>query len=137
MKAVARFISQWWPSLIVLAVIIYGTWVPKPIDPDNIPAIPGIDKIIHAIMMGGFTGSILFDFRRSGRTLTRRPIVVTAVAVALFSIADEVIQGLLPIGRPSDPLDLLADWGGILIAVFTAPPAVNACFRSRRQRQQP
>lgn len=127
-RNILAFFRAWWPSMIVVAVILYATWVPKPIDPDDIPPIPGIDKIIHAIMMGGLVGALLFDIRRQRRdiVLDRRLVLRVALAVAVFSVADEIIQGILPIGRPSDPLDLVADWVGVVFGVLLAPPAVNA-----------
>lgn len=114
--------------MIVVAVILYATWIPKPLDPDDIPPIPYFDKLVHAVMMGGFVGALLFDMRRSRRdiVLTSKLVLKVALAVAVFSVVDEVIQGLLPIGRPSDPLDLVADWVGVLLGALLAPPAVNA-----------
>lgn len=131
MKQTARFISHWWPSALVTAVIIYATWVPKPIDPADIPPIPHIDKLIHAVMMGGLLGALLFDWRRADRSrrLGLRTVIVFASAVAAFSVVDEIVQGLLPIGRPSDPLDLLADWAGVALSAWLSPPAVRACLR--------
>ena len=114
--------------MIVVAVILYATWVPKPLDPDDIPPIPEIDKIIHAVMMGGFVGALLFDIRRHRRdiVLSLRLVLKVALAVAVFSAVEEFVQGILPIGRPSDPLDLVADWIGVIFGALLAPPAVNA-----------
>lgn len=132
MKNILRF----WPTAIVLAVIIYATWVPHPLPDTDIPPIPHIDKLIHAVMMGGLAGAMMFDYHRADprrRPLTPRIIILfTAVAMG-FSVIDEVVQGLLPIGRPSDPLDLLADWAGCLVAAFAAPPAVRAVTKPRRR----
>lgn len=118
-------------------MIIYATWVPQPLEPETLPEIPGLDKVIHAVMTGGLLGALVFDTtrRQHWQPLSRRTMVWLALGAALFGIVDEVVQGLLPIGRPSDPLDLLADWAGVLVAYFAAPPAVNAIgrhFRSRR-----
>lgn len=86
-------------------------------------------------MFGGLTGALLFDIRRQRvgdnriyRSLTWRIVIVIACAVAAFAVVDEVIQGQLDIGRPSDPIDLLADWIGIIVAVFTAPPLLRKIF---------
>lgn len=128
-----KTLINWWPSAIVIAVIIYATWVPHPLPEEDIPLIPHIDKIIHAIMMGGLTGALMFDYYRSSsshRMTVRTVIFFTAIAMA-FSIVDETVQGLLPIGRPSDVVDLFADWLGCVVAAFTAPPAVRAVVRRR------
>lgn len=123
----SKFLKKWWPTCLVILVILYATWVPNPIDPHDIPPIPGIDKLIHAIMMGGLAGAILFDRRRADRKLRFTNHIVSRVflAVMIFSIIDEFIQGILPIDRPSDVYDLLADWGGAIIGCILAQPAVN------------
>ena len=123
--------------MLVVAVIIYATWVPKPVPDDSIPPIPHIDKLIHAVMFGGLAGALMFDYYRSkifrnGRPLlTWRAIIAFACGAAAFAVVDEVVQGLLDIGRPSDPLDLLADWFGILVAVLTAPPLLRRIFAKK------
>ena len=119
--------------MIVVGVVLYATWVPKPLDEETLPLIPGIDKMIHVVMMGGMVGSILFDYKRADRhrELNARIVTVVTVGVMLFSLFDEVVQGLLPIGRPSDWLDLLADFTGALGGALLAPGAVNACLRRR------
>lgn len=121
--------------MIVIAVIIYATWVPKPIDPDDIPPIPHIDKLIHDVMMGGLAGAIMFDYRRDHRNmpLSHKVVNFITIAVAIFCIVDELVQGFLPIGRPSDFYDLLADWFGVAIAYVTAPYVVNRIFAGKRK----
>ena len=120
---------------MVVAVIIYATWLPHPLPDEDIPAIPHIDKLIHAFMMGGLAAAMMFDWYRMPphtHKLSARPILLfTAIAMG-FSVVDEIVQGLLPIGRPSDPLDLLADWGGCIIAAFAAPPAIRYVLRRQR-----
>lgn len=133
-SAMRRLLS-YWPTALVLFVILYATWLPHPLPEDDIPPIPHIDKLIHAIMMGGLAAALMFDWYRVDRThvLTlRRIILFTSVAMA-FSVVDEIVQGLLPIGRPSDLVDLLADWGGCIIAAFAAPPAIRAVLRRYRR----
>ncbi len=82
-------------------------------------------------MMGGLLGALLFVYRRAerGRWLSLSVFVSFALAVMAFGVVDEIVQGLLPIGRPSTFSDILADWFGTFVAVFTAPPAVNAVLR--------
>lgn len=115
-----------------LALVLYATLASHPVGADELPLIPHIDKIIHCIMMGGLTGAIAFDYYRAdtaGHPLTRRAIATIAIAVAIFSILDEIAQSALTDSRSGDPLDLLADWAGILVAFFTAPPAIRAIIR--------
>ena len=122
-----RRLQQFWPSLLTLAVVLYATWLPADVEPDNLPPIPYLDKLIHAVLFGGLCGAVIFDCKRRDRhsRLSRRIVWRVVAVVAAFAVVDEVVQGLLPIDRPSDYLDLLADWLGILIARFTAPPSVE------------
>ena len=122
-----RRLQQFWPSLLTLAVVLYATWLPSDIQPDNLPPIPHLDKLIHAVMLGGLCGAVIFDCKRLDRAarLTRHTVWRAVIAVAVFAVVDEVVQGLLPIDRPSDYVDLLADWVGVVIAYFAAPPVVE------------
>ena len=131
-----RFLKTYWPTLIVIAVIIYATWIPKPIPYEDLPGIPHIDKLIHAIMFGGLLAAVMFDYHRCSprrNRLTSGAILVFAAGCSVFGVVDEVVQGLLAIGRPSDFLDIIADWVGIAIAALTAPPVINAIFKDRNR----
>lgn len=139
MGHIFTFIRHWWPTGIVVMVILYATWWPDPVGAEEMPKIPHLDKLIHAIMMGGLTGALMFDYRRSSpsrRPLTTRAILAFTAAAMAFGTLDETVQGLLPIGRPADPVDLLADWAGCLIAAFTAPSVINRIFRKGSREKQ-
>lgn len=129
-----RKLRWYWPSALVVLVIIYATWLPQPLPDSDMPSIPHIDKLIHAVMMGGLAAALMFDYYRSSphRRLTFRHIVRFTLIAAAFSVIDEFVQGILPIGRPSDTLDLLADWLGCIIAALTAPPAIRAVVKRRK-----
>jgi len=114
--------------MAVLAVILYATLASHPIPDDTMPMIPHIDKLIHAIMMGGLTGAIAFDYqraRRSAYVLSPRIMLAIAAGVLIFSAIDECLQSALTAERTGDLLDLLADLLGILLALPTAPPAIR------------
>lgn len=112
-----------------MAVIVYATLVPHPMPAAMMPGIPHIDKLIHAIMFGGLAGALMFDFYRSGHRLTLRAILRFAAAVAIFGALDELAQGLMGLGRASDFWDLMADWFGVIVAIFTAPPVIKALIK--------
>lgn len=123
--------------MIVVGVIIYATWLPHPLADKSLPTIPHLDKLIHAVMFGGLAGAMMFDYHRARmadgrhRPLSTRVVLAFACGAAAFGVVDEVVQGLLSIGRPSDTLDMIADWAGIVVAVFAAPPVINAIFRKK------
>lgn len=130
----SRFFRTYWPSLIVVAVIIYATWIPRPIPTQSLPMIPHIDKLLHAVMFGGLAGALMFDYHRVCINAGRRPltwkVVFTMAAIAAaFGLFDEIVQGWLKNGRPSEMLDWAADCVGVIVAVFTAPPIIVRIFR--------
>lgn len=123
---IKEMIKKFWPTSIVLAVIVYATLSNDPIGADELPLIPHIDKLIHAIMMGGLFSAIVFDLCRNERQkLATKRLIGIAVGVMIFCIFDEIAQTTLTDTRSGDPLDLLADWVGIWIAYFAAPPAIK------------
>ena len=127
----SQFIRKYWPSLIVACVIIYATWLPGSFQPDDLPKFPHFDKLIHAVMFGGFTGALIFDNRRSGIEITRKLLERVGMIAITCGAVDELVQGLLPIGRPWDRLDFLADLAGIVVAIYLAPPVVKAIFKNK------
>jgi len=56
--------AAWWPTALVVGVILYATLNSDPVGADRFPAIPHLDKLIHAIMFGGLFSAISFDRRR-------------------------------------------------------------------------
>jgi len=126
-----RFFTTWWPTMIVIAVILYATLNDNPIGADELPIFPGADKVIHAIMFGGLFSAISFDRFRDGRGMTVKSLVITAAACIACGGLDEICQNTLTSAREGDVFDFLADAAGILIAFFTAPPAIRAVLKSR------
>lgn len=124
-----RFISTWWPTMLVVGVILYATLNDDPIGADELPVFPGADKLIHAIMFGGLFSAITFDRCRDGRSIDLKPLIFTAAICFACGGIDEICQSTLTAARDGDPLDFLADCGGILIAFFTAPPAIRAVLK--------
>lgn len=131
MNRLTGLIRLFWPSAIVLAVILYATLCQSPLGANEIPPIPHIDKLIHAIMMGGFFSAIIFDLQRADRSriVTRRTMLAVAVGVMVFGGLDEIGQMLMDNGRSGELLDLVADWTGVWVAYFTAPPAIRGVLK--------
>lgn len=133
-RSIFSFIARFWPSMAVLAVILYGTLTSDPLGDEELPLIPHIDKVIHFLMMGGLAAAVLFDIRRhrapgqDRRRLSLHIIIYVALGVAVFSVFDEWLQGQLSIGRPSDPLDAVANLLGIFAASLLAPPVLRKLF---------
>ncbi|MDE6278157.1 MAG: hypothetical protein K2M06_08625 [Muribaculaceae bacterium] len=120
-----------------MAVVLYATLWPDPEFADDLPLIPHLDKLIHAVMMGGLFGALVFDTRRlmlrRGNTgpIPVQTLLRFALGLALFCVADEILQKELTTTRSAEFLDILADWTGVAIAFFVAPPAVRCVLRQK------
>ena len=127
MNRLLHFLRQFWPTLIVLTVILYGTLSSDPIGAENLPLFPHADKLIHAIMMGGLFSAIIFDMQRADRTrrVSVRTMLIVAIVIMIFGGLVEIIQMVMDAGRSAELLDLLADWLGVWVAYFTAPPTIR------------
>lgn len=134
MDKVKRWFNAWWPTTLVVAVILYATLNSDPVGADNLPPIPHLDKLIHAIMFGGLFAAITFDRRRGGAGLTTASLIITAAVTIVAGGLDEVLQGAMPNGRASDILDWGADTVGIIVAYFTAPPVINRIFAKQKRQ---
>lgn len=120
--------------MLTFAVIIYATLFPDPMFPDDSSRIPGLDKLIHAVMFGGFAGALAFDYAR--KRPRHRPEPFQMGVFCLLSLfaggCIEVLQEVMSIGRSGDWLDLVADGVGVVVAFFAAPPAVAAVLKISR-----
>ena len=129
-------ILYFWPTAIVVCVILYATLASQPIGVDEFPPIPYLDKLIHAIMMGGLLSAICFDYQRlkkaeyadassASNVLSFRFIVIVFIIVAVASIGDEYLQDAMDNGRTKDLLDFAADCFGAIVAAIIAPPVIR------------
>ena len=78
--------------MVVVAAILYATLNSDPVGADDLPQIPHLDKLIHAIMFGGLFSAIMFDRMRShcSDSLAIR-IMIAAVCVVCGAV-DEIAQ---------------------------------------------
>lgn len=117
--------------MLVVALIAYATLHSNPVAPD-MSFLPHMDKLIHAIMMGGLLSAVAFDWQRRCRShnvLTQKFMWILFANVVLLSIGDEYLQKAMENGRAADILDFCADTAGALIALFTAPPVIRAVLK--------
>lgn len=134
---IAKFLKCWWPTVIVMAVVCYAIFFPDPVGDSMDISIPHLDKLIHAIMMGGIVAAVAFDLQRadmSRNCLTFRTMAIITLSVMAFGVLSEILQSAMGLGRTGDIFDIAADWGGALIAAFTAPPAIHAVLEKSRRK---
>lgn len=120
--------KRWVATALVILVILYLTLVPRPL-PDNDIEIPGLDKLVHAVMFGGMAAVACVDTAKRGRNrfvaLRRRQVWVVAVATAAFGGAVEIAQGVMGAGRSGDVLDFVADCVGVAAGVLVAAKGLH------------
>ena len=132
---IIHHIVCWWPSALVIALVLWLTLAPDPAPDVPISALfgPYTDKLVHAIMMGGITGAIIFDYKRrqpgAPRRMTKAALAALGIAMIIFSGADEYAQGAMGLGRTPDIWDFAADLTGVAVALLTAPAVCNALLR--------
>lgn len=119
LKRLLEKLPPWTLSVVCFAVICWLTLAPRPLGDTDLPLFPGADKIVHALMFGGFTFCIIIDWnRRHGwpRTIEKADYYA-ADAAAVFGIITELLQKHMNAGRSGDIWDLLADiTGAFLVA---------------------
>lgn len=110
-------------SVICLAAIVYLTLVPHPLPDNDLGLIPGMDKIVHAVMFFGLALCLAIDLKRRGlkresdRINRFLPPMLSAVAGGVI----EIIQMAMGIGRSGDILDFVADTAGAFLSLTVIP----------------
>lgn len=113
---------MWWPTATVVALILYAVLTPDPpAPPDGLELFEGADKVVHACMMATLCAVAIFDRRRGGLSCRPAGIAATALWVMAFGVVTEILQGTLTQVRSADPADVLADWGGTVVAALVVP----------------
>ena len=102
-----------------LAVAFHLWGLYRPSAPPEAALFPGADKILHAF---GFALPVIliamaYVLRRraDGRPPSRRVLAVMAGVFVAHAVVSELIQHRFYVHRAGDPLDVLADWAGILV----------------------
>ncbi|MDE6403133.1 MAG: VanZ family protein [Muribaculaceae bacterium] len=128
-------LPAWTFTILITAIICYLTLVPRPLPDMDMPMIPGLDKVVHAIMFGALAGAICLDVARK-RGIGRLTVILLAVAfvaAALAGGAIELLQSAMNQGRSCEIMDFVADSVGSLIAVMVARPVCGMLLRNRPQ----
>lgn len=108
-------IGAWWTAVAIYAGVIFAaSSTPQPFGVQELP--PFVDKVIHALMFGGFSLTVWMALRCSARHMSVGRLSLLAVLIAtLYGLSDEIHQSFVP-GRTMDGLDLVADAIGACLA---------------------
>lgn len=106
-------------SLLTFLAILWLTLAPKPLGEEPPSLFEGADKVVHAIMFGGFAWMIDIDYQRRHGW---KPLKLRLAADAAFfsfclGVIIECMQRNMDLGRGFDPFDIIADGCGCILAV--------------------
>jgi VanZ family protein len=102
-------------ALLAVALQLYGVY--RVTGPPTPSWFPDADKVEHAVGFGLPVALVLLTLgARSGPALRRRRAVGAVTGVfAAHAVVSEVVQHLFYAGRTGDPLDVAADWAGVVL----------------------
>ena len=120
MHSIKSFLDRlppWMLTIVCFLAICWLTLAPHPLPDNDIPLFPGADKLVHAIMFGGFTLCIILDWnRRHGwPTAIQKADCYAPVFASAFGIVTELLQKEMDAGRSGDVWDLVADITGAFL----------------------
>lgn len=116
-KSLLDKLPPWILTIVCFLAICWLTLAPHPLPDNDIPLFPGADKLVHAIMFGGFTLCIILDWnRRHGWPvkITKADALAPDIA-SIFGIITEILQNEMNAGRSGDVWDLVADITGAFL----------------------
>lgn len=114
-RTVKSVLWLWAPPVACAAAILWGSLRPKPPVPP--PAIPHLDKLIHAAAYGLLALLLARALRQSWGAALAEVALVAAVWAAAYGTAVELLQVTRPERTPS-MADLLANAAGAALATL-------------------
>jgi len=99
--------------------------------PTPLPPLPGMDKLIHAMLYAALTAAYLHALAPACRS-NFSAFLVIAAAATLYGVAMEICQSLFTDSRALDPLDALANLSGALAASLFS---YAACRYGKRKKE--
>ena len=120
LRKILDLLPAWTLSIVTLLVILWLTLAPKPLGDDPPQLFPGADKVVHAIMFGGFASMLLLDRQRKNgwKKIGWGTGLVCATISALTGILIEFCQASMGLGRGFEIADIIADTTGAYAFVW-------------------
>lgn len=127
-----HFLLRYGPAIVMTLLIPvlsllpahFFTQLPGP------PPLPGMDKLVHAMLYAVLTATYLYAFAPACRSKLFVVLLIIVLAT-LYGIAMEVCQQLFTASRAMDPLDALANLSGVLATTLV----FCAVYRYRQKRK--
>lgn len=137
-------------SGLVFWTILWLTLAPHPLPEEDLPMFPGMDKVAHACMFGGFYFIMVLDsvtwrfakcVKRSEQLPAAMVVNVPKMLVVIFAVAScalggviEIVQDAMNMGRGGDIFDFCADVAGVALAVWLSPKVLRLMYGTRIER---
>lgn len=130
MRKIIHKSPAWLYTVIVTLSIIYLTLVPKPLPDIQVPLWEHTDKVVHALMFGGFVAACCLDYMRKKQIshISKRIMLTIIIIATAFGGIIEILQNAMGLGRSGDYFDLIADFAGIIIFAAISPATVRRLF---------
>ena len=130
MRKIIHKTPAWLYTVIVTLAIIYLTLVPKPLPDIQVPLWEHTDKVVHALMFGGFVAACCLDYMRKKQIshISKRIMLTIIIIATAFGGIIEILQNAMGLGRSGDYFDLIADFAGIIIFAAISPATVRRLF---------
>jgi len=118
--------KYWLPLVLWLTGMAAATSIPGDLIP-TLP-VPGLDKVLHALLYGGLAFLLQRWLRGGLRRPPARPLLLAGIVCGIYAVLDELHQLAIP-KRTFSFGDLAADAVGIGIGL-----AVAAVMLARRRK---
>ena len=130
MRKIIHKSPAWLYTVIVTLAIIDLTLVPKPLPDIQVPLWEHTDKVVHALMFGGFVAACCLDYMRKKQIshISKRIMLTIIIIATAFGGIIEILQNAMGLGRSGDYFDLIADFAGIIIFAAISPATVRRLF---------
>ena len=124
------------PTTIVLALILYATLTPNPVEIDPEFMFPHMDKAIHFIMFFFLVWAMAFDAAKITKSTELPTVQLRLILAAAFVVGmlTELLQSIMEAGRTGALDDLVADVIGALVAMITSRWIVRLLLPSYKEK---
>lgn len=106
-----------WVYLAILMSISLSAYLK--IIPSEIAQFPYYDTILHFLLLGIAAFISHLAFNKAKFTIGNIALPIAPMIVIVFCLIDEIIQHFVPY-RSADPVDLIADFCGIVLFTWLA-----------------
>lgn len=114
-------------TILAAAFIAAVTLLPPPHSTTPLPALPGLDKVVHFVLFG-FLAAISWWETSRAKACSHAPLSTlwpTQITVAAYGALIEICQSAFTTTRTGDWADWLADVAGIAILPLLLWPLIN------------